>query len=112
MRDGGHGRRVDLQQAAGVDAAQLPAVRAGEVDQLASGEVQFQHTTGLVVDLLPGRAGDGGKLALQKIHHRAPFRLPIPRDTEEAPGVDAAAPPPPPDTACFSTSVMGPLEFR
>jgi hypothetical protein len=73
---------LDVLETPGIDRAELPAMRAGEVDQLATGQVQAQHAARLFVDLLPCLRGDRGKLTLEQVHHAPPFRLPIPSEVE------------------------------
>src|SRR5262249_13595808 len=51
-----------------VHRALLPALRTGEVHQLARGQLDDQSLSRLVVDHLPGAVGDGGELAEQVVH--------------------------------------------
>ncbi len=65
-----------------VDGRELPAQRAGEVDQPPGGQVVLERAAGLVVDLRPGPVGDRGQLAHQMVHGNVLLslrRLPMPR---------------------------------
>ena len=75
------GRRGgELGRAAEVRRRVLPAVRPGEVDELAGGEGGGQPLAGLVVDEAPARLGDGRELAQQMAHDAAPLRPPMPSE--------------------------------
>ena len=85
----------------------LPAVRAGEVDQLASGERGPQGVVRLLVEGVPAGGGDGCVAAEEVAHSVAsllePFRLPMPSEPEPS-GAEGAAPPEPPvDSSTSST---------
>ena len=92
------------RRAAEVRGGVLPAVRAGEVDELARGERGRQALARLVVDQRPGRLGDRRVLAQQMAHDAAPLRLPMPseccpRAARRAPRRPRRPPPRPPRRA-------------
>ena len=76
------GRPGDLGDPAEVGRRVGPPVRAGEVDQLAGGQVGGEARLGLVVDDVPAGVGDRGQFAVEVVHRSAPFRLPMPSEPE------------------------------
>jgi hypothetical protein len=80
----------------------------GEVDQLATGEVELEDAARLVVDLRPGLVGDGRVLTLEEIHHAPPQAA-----DAEGSRPEAALPQPPPfAAAAFSTARMEPVRVQ
>src|SRR5207248_3199827 len=66
----------------------LPAVGAGEVDDLAGGEERPQRAAGLLLDLLPGAVGDRGEFSVQMAHR---LSAPSPQAADAEAGAVAAA---------------------
>ena len=69
----------------------LPAVWAGEVDELPGGEGGRQALARLGVEELPARLGDRCVLAEQVAHPSLPRKLPSPRDSPPASGAPRSA---------------------
>ena len=66
---------LDVLQAAGIERAVLPPVRAIEVDELTSREVQLEDSLRFVIDLFPRLFGDRSVPTLQQVvAHRFPFQ--------------------------------------
>src|SRR5690606_15874535 len=55
-------------QTSEIDRGEFPAVRPVEVDKLASGKIELQHPTRLVVDHLPCPWKNGSKIPFEYIH--------------------------------------------
>ena len=71
---------VERADTAEVGRRVVPAVRAGEVDELARGERGLQALARLLVELAPAGLGDRGTFTQQMVHSPVPLRLPIPSD--------------------------------
>ena len=101
---GGAGHLVDPAQVGG---RVPPAVRPGQVDQFAGGQMGDEAALRLRLDLGPRGLGDRGELAVEVVHHSLPFRLPMPSEpTGPIPIV------PPSASASTSTSVTGSVVKR
>src|SRR6266550_1768653 len=87
----------------------LPAVRPGEIDQLAGGEGGGYALLRLTVQELPARVADRGGRAKKVVHGIGRLRLPIPSEPER-PLPALSSPESPPSivsaSACSACSTM------